>query len=145
MNKFRYFELDEFLSSDKAKARRIDNYPTFEVVDHLAALVMTILDPLRAAWGSGLNVTSGYRCRALNAAVGGANTSAHLRGYAADIVPANGRIDEFMKFAEDWLRRTNTPFDQSICEKDSRGRRWWHIGLFSSTGTQRRQYLSLTK
>lgn len=145
MKKFPHFSLSEFVYSDTAKKRKIDNTPDFEHIDHLEALIMTILEPLRVAWGSGLNVTSGYRCRALNTAVGGVYTSAHITGYAADIVPSNGKLKEFMEFAEDWLRKTNTPFDQSIKEKDNKGNEWWHIALYSNNGLQRRQYLSLTK
>lgn len=143
--KYTHFELAEFVASDTARLRRIDNTPTFAAVDNLDVLVMTILEPLRAAWGSGLKVTSGYRCRALNTAVGGVANSVHMLGYAADIVPANGQTEAFMEFAEDWLRRTGTPFDQSIRERDRRGNTWWHIGLYSNAGTQRRQYLALTK
>lgn len=145
MSKFRYFELDEFIVSDTAKNRRIDNTPTFEVVDHLSALTMTILDPLRAAWGSGLTITSGYRSPLLNTAVGGVTNSAHCKGYAADVVPTNGRIDDFIKFAETWLKNNGVPFDQSISEKDRRGNRWWHIALRSISGSQRKQFLALTK
>lgn len=145
MNKFKYFELAEFLKSDTATKRRIDNTPTFEVVDHLSALVMVILDPLREAWGGRLNVTSGYRSARLNTAVGGAITSAHCRGYAADIQTADRNQDDFMRFAEYWLKKNNVPFDQSIKEKDSKGNVWWHISLYSSTGAQRRQYLAINK
>lgn len=145
MKKFPHFSLSEFVYSGTAKKRKIDNTPDFEHIDHLEALIMTILEPLRVAWGSGLNVTSGYRCRALNSAVGGVYNSVHQLGYAADIVPANGKLKEFMAFAEKWLHDTHTPFDQSIKEKDRKGNEWWHIALYSNNGQQRRQYLSLTK
>jgi len=145
MGKFRYFELDEFLASSVAKSRRIDNTPTFEVVDHLSALTRVILDPLRDAWGSGLTITSGYRCKRLNAAVGGVYNSVHLLGYAADVVPVNGKIEDFFAFAETWLKTHNIAFDQSIRERDRRGNVWWHIALYGNNGVQRKQRLALTK
>lgn len=141
----RYFELKEFLKSDTAKWRGIDNTPGFDEVEHLRELTEKVLDPLRAAWGSPLNVSSGYRCEKLNAAVGGSVTSAHLLGYAADIVPAVGRLKDFIDFAERWLRVNDIAFDQSIREVDRRGREWWHIGLKNGSGQQRRQFLALTK
>ena len=75
--KHMYFELDEFIRSDTAKKYGIDNTPTFAIVAHLDELVESILDPLRAAYGKPITVTSGYRCNSLNKAVGGADTSAH--------------------------------------------------------------------
>lgn len=145
MGRYKNFELSEFVKSAKATARGIDNTPSFEVVDHLEELVDTILQPLRDAWGKPLLVTSGYRCPALNKAVGGAATSAHLYGYAADVQVSRPQdLDKFIAFAENWLRRNNVAFDQSISEA-SEDARWWHIGLRNSKGAQRRQFLALKK
>ena len=63
-------------------------------VRFLEALVNRVLDPLREAWGAPIIVTSGYRCEELNARVGGAKRSYHLRGMAADIRPQNGDLDK---------------------------------------------------
>jgi zinc D-Ala-D-Ala carboxypeptidase len=47
------------------------------------------LERLRAlAYPRGLTITSGYRCPAHNAAVGGATESQHVHGTAADLPPA---------------------------------------------------------
>lgn len=141
----RYFELSEFVASDTASKKKIDNTPTFEVVDHLEELVLEILDPLRSAWGSPLRVTSGYRCKALNKAVGGANNSAHLTGYAADIQPTDSRrTAKFILFANAWLQENNISFDQSI-DESSGTTKWWHISVRNSDGKQRKQFLSLSK
>lgn len=40
-------------------------------------------------------ITSGYRCPAHNAAVGGVGYSYHTQGLAADIAPINMPLDEF--------------------------------------------------
>ena len=136
MADFKYFTLRELCDSDVAKARRIDNFPSFTIVEHLTELTKNILEPLRAAWGSSIIVNSGYRCDALNKAVGGVSTSAHRLGYAADLFPGNGKIDEFGKFVKDWLVKNRIKFDQVLFEvKDKK--RWVHISLRSSTGSQR--------
>ena len=44
-----------------------------------------LLDPIREAWGKPIIVSSGYRCKELNALVGGVKNSHHLLGCAADI------------------------------------------------------------
>ena len=136
MADFKYFTLKELCASDVATARRIDNFPSFTIVEHLTELTKNILEPLRAAWCSSIIVKSGYRCDALNKAVGGVATSAHRLGYAADLFPGNGKIDEFGKFVKDWLIKNNVKFDQVIFEKKDK-QRWLHIGLRSSTGSQR--------
>ena len=91
----KYFSIKELTASLKATQLGIKNEPSKAVLVNLESLVLNILDPLRAAWGSGIIVTSGYRSGALNKAVGGSPSSAHRFGLAADIVPADRRIAAF--------------------------------------------------
>lgn len=143
MSKYANFTLAEMVASDTARRKGIDNTPDFDEVAHLDELTGTILQPLREAWGKPLIISSGYRCPALNKAVGGADTSAHLYGYAADVQVARSKdFDAFIAFAEDWLKANDVPFDQSIRET-SKTAYWWHIGLRNSKGGQRRQFLAL--
>jgi uncharacterized protein YcbK (DUF882 family) len=51
----------------------------------LSGELIRMLEELRAALGRPVVITSGYRCKAHNAAVGGAKRSLHLAGRAADI------------------------------------------------------------
>lgn len=140
-----YFTLKELCRSKKAQDFGIDNFPTFEIVANLSRLVSDFLDPLRSAWGSAINVTSGYRCPTLNALVGGTMSSAHLSGYAADLYPANGQFDRFVTFVKTWVMAHSIKFDQLIIERDQEGNRWLHIGLFNSKGQQRGQIFNLEK
>ena len=145
MKKFKYFELDEFVRSDTAKTQGIDNTPSFEVVEHLEQLVEQFLDPLRAAWGAPIRVTSGYRCPRLNTAVGGAATSVHMIGYAADLQSGKS-FAPFRDFVVEWARRTGAKFDQLLVESDRRtGEQWIHIGLYSNSGAQRGQVKTMVK
>lgn len=134
MGKFRYFTLHEFLESDTAKSKRIDNTPSFEVVEHLSVLVERILEPLRAAYGKPITVSSGYRCEKLNKAVGGVANSAHLRGDAADLQAKD--MEGFKKFVREWMISQRVKFDQCIIEKSGKTE-WVHIGIYSATGSQR--------
>jgi peptidoglycan hydrolase-like protein with peptidoglycan-binding domain len=52
---------------------------------------------VRRRFGSPLGVTSGFRPRAINAAVGGASNSQHIYGRALDFYPLNG---SFVKLLE---------------------------------------------
>ncbi|MBR4338903.1 MAG: hypothetical protein IKP91_11825 [Bacteroidaceae bacterium] len=83
----KHFTLAEFTRSITASIKGYDNTPSEEVVVNLHWLVEEFLDPLREAIGSPICISSGYRCKDLNTAVGGAETSAHLLGLAADFYP----------------------------------------------------------
>lgn len=144
MPNYPHFSLKELIASDMATRKKIDNTPSFEVVEHLSELTAKLLEPLRVAWGGPIKVTSGFRCEKLNKAVGGVASSAHMRGDAADLQPGNGKIDEFIKFTRMWLYNNNIKYDQLIDERSGRTR-WMHISLYSSTGTQRGEVKVLNK
>ena len=137
-----YFTINEMIASDTAKAKGIDNSPTTEVRANLVALIETLLDPLREAWKSPIKVTSGYRCPELNRAreIRGSSTSAHLYGYAADIVPINGEIRKFKEFCKNYFGNRRHLFDQVILEDDGK-REWVHIGLKTKDGRKRGQLM----
>lgn len=140
------FSYEEFTESYAAISKGIDNsLPNLTVRNAIKELTENILQPLRDAYGKGIRITSGYRSPALNKAVGGSATSAHLTGYAADLQPMDGDIAMFTKFAVEWLKRTGTTFDQCIIERNTRtGARWLHIGLKGPGGKQRKQFLNIT-
>lgn len=103
------FSYREFERSEVADAKHICNVITsFEVRDSILSLTANVLQPLRDAWGKPLKVNSGYRCNALNAAVGGAPTSQHVKGEAADI--AAGDPVKLARLAV----KLGLPFDQMI-------------------------------
>jgi len=81
----KYFTLEEFTRSQRAEKEKItDQYkPPQEVIDNLKKLATLVADPIREQFGS-FSPSSGYRCTALNKAVGGARSSEHLFGRAFD-------------------------------------------------------------
>lgn len=139
----KYFTFREFEDSEKARELGIDNRMPEIAEAHVVELVDILLDPLREAWGGPLTVTSGYRCPELNRAVEGSATSAHLAGWAADLVPDGDDprgVQGLVDFAIEWLTATALPFDQLIDER-SGGSRWLHIGIRNLKGAQRRKML----
>lgn len=113
-----------------------------EVANNLLHLICDVLQPIREAWGGGIKVTSGYRPQALNAKVGGASTSAHLIGCAADIVPSNGRQADFERCVYKLAKSGKIKFDQIIIEKSAKSR-WVHVGWKNKDGKQRMQVFNL--
>lgn len=131
----KYFTLDELVRSATAAARGIDNTPPAAVEARLEVLAEKLLDPARELWGASLRVTSGYRCPELNAAVGGAATSQHLQGEAADIT-AGSREGNRRLFEA--IAGSALDFDQLIDERDYS---WLHLSY--RAGANRRQILHL--
>ena len=142
MYKSKYFSIYEMTYSHKAVLNKIDNTPSAENLENLKQL-MELLDDLRESWGGAIRVTSGYRCEELNKLLGGSKTSAHLRGFAADLKPYNNEMDKFITEAEKWAK--NKDFDQLITETDVFGNKWLHIGLYNSKGQQRKQIKTIEK
>ena len=127
--------MKELAKSSTADKLGIDNTPTSEATVALSNLVTHVLDPLREMYGKAITVNSGYRCPKLNAAVGGAKNSQHMKGEAADITAGNKT--ENKKLFE--LIRDNLPFDQLLNESDYS---WVHVSYVSKS-KNRKQILSL--
>ena len=130
-----YFTLQELSKSATAERLTIDNTPPRAAQRMLTILVEQLLDPIRRCYGAPIIVTSGYRCPALNTAVGGVANSHHIVGCAADIVgglppppptgggdlPPNRYLYEIIVHMQ---REGAIRFTQLIPEKDYR---WLHI------------------
>lgn len=110
---------------------------------NLTALVGAVLDPLRERWGKPIKVNSGYRCPALNKAIGGAAQSQHTKGEAADIVAGSRRENAELGR----LIVKSGCFDQLIFEQSNRECTecdWIHVS-WKRVGENRRQVLRLVK
>ena len=83
-----HFALAEFTRSAKAAQLRLDNTPTGKALENLKRTA-EILERVRAHLGVPIIITSGYRGPVLNKAVGGATSSDHLQGLAADVIAPN--------------------------------------------------------
>ena len=115
-----HFTLAMLCYSDTAKARGISNVPTSAEINNLKYLANNVLEPIWNHFcknedgtdnGKKVIVNSGYRGKLLNAAVGGATTSQHCFGEAADIEIAG--ISNYDLAV--WIR-DNITFDQLILE-----------------------------
>lgn len=131
----KYFTIAELCRSNTADRLGIDNRCRKEHVVNLTALVDNVLDPLREWYGKPITVSSGFRCRALNEAVGGSATSQHMSGQAADIDTGN-RYQNKLLF--EYIRK-NLPFDQLIDESNFA---WVHVS-YRADGNNRNQVLCL--
>ena len=126
-----HFTLSEFVRSETAENKHIDNTPSQEVVDNLRELCSNVLEPARVAFGAPIYITSGYRCPALNKAVGGKPTSQHLRGEAADL---QVRGAENLRKLYDAIKSRGV-FDQLLYESNG-ATKWIHVSYASNNRRQ---------
>lgn len=118
-----YFTYEELIYSETALKKRIRNKTSKAIEANLQRLVNDILDPLRKAYGRAINVSSGYRCKELNKAVGGVSNSQHTTGCAADITAGSRSANRELARM---IVSLGLPFDQLINEKDYA---WVHVSV----------------
>jgi len=134
-----HFTIDELYASQTAKARGIKNKPGVPEIINLVYLAAYVLEPLREAMGEPIKIGSGYRCPALNRAVGGVANSQHMKGQAADLC-----IDGDLKKGKRWFEwiRQHCQFDQLIWEHNAKGSYWVHVSyVHPPFGRNRRQVI----
>lgn len=114
----KYFYLAEFCRSEYATRHGIIIDPAPHIVENLRALVVNVLDPLRAEIGP-IHISSGYRPILINQKIGGSRTSQHVLGQAADLMSDHMPV----KGVFDTIRRMRLPYDQIIDEYGQ----WVHV------------------
>lgn len=132
----KYFTIAEFVRSDTADRRGINNRCSKEHMMNIMRLVERVLDPLREAYGKPIRITSGYRCPQLNKAVKGSPTSDHVNGMAADIIGTPATREENERLFN-LIRSLGLDYDQLIDEDNFS---WVHIS-YRSKEENRRQVL----
>lgn len=80
------FWLSEFLRSDTAVRKGIDNIPSATALANIRNVLAPGMQRVRDALRMPVLITSGYRSLALNQAVGGSASSQHVAGLACDFV-----------------------------------------------------------
>lgn len=127
-----HFTLAELMASNKAQQRGIDNTPPDELIPRMM-LLAELLERVRTELATPITVTSGYRCQALNIAVGGVTSSDHTQGHAADIVaPGFGTPYQIAKLLAPIV--SDLGIGQLILE-GIKGKQWVHV----STHTPEKQ------
>lgn len=129
------FTLARLIRSDTAERLGIGNTPGPDQVGNLARLAAA-MEQVLGVLGHDIAISSGYRCPALNAAVGGAPQSRHVLGLAVDFTCA--RFGTPLEAARA-VAASPVAFDQLIHEYG----RWVHLGLAPEGSVPRRQLLTI--
>lgn len=115
------FYLSEFLHSDTATRRGLDNAPGAAELANIRNFLAPGMQSVRELLGKPVTITSGFRSPAVNRAVGGARNSQHMTGLAADFIcPGFGSPLQVARA----LVASSIQFDQIIQEGT-----WVHVSF----------------
>jgi hypothetical protein len=139
-----HLDLSEVTRSETAKRKGVSNEPTPEHLDNFKKLAENVFEPIRKHFGVPIHISSGYRSKALNAAIGGSATSQHCKGEAIDIDMDGSSNGVTNKMVFDYIK-ANIKFDQMIWEFGSDTNPDWVHVSYDSDGKQRGQILKAIK
>jgi zinc D-Ala-D-Ala carboxypeptidase len=132
-----HFTLQELTASETASRNGWDNTPGHAEVENLNRLA-ELLEQARNLLGKPIMVSSGYRSKQVNDAVGSKDTSQHRLGCAADIKVSGMTPDQVCRA----IKSSAIPYDQLIREFDA----WTHISVPNTASTApRRQALVIDR
>jgi hypothetical protein len=140
----KHLSLAEVSRSETAKRKGINNTPSGEHLENFKKLAENIFEPIREHFAVPIHISSGYRSKELNTAIGGSLTSQHCQGEAIDIdmdgSPSGVSNADVFKYIKEKLN-----FDQLIWEFGTdKNPDWVHVS-YESTGKQRKQILKAVK
>ena len=138
MNLTPHFTLDELTSSEAAERNGWDNTPNETELANLKRLALFLEDIKTALGGKPIMVSSGYRGKQVNDAVGSKDSSQHRTGCAVDFRVPQLTPDQVVKA----IVASGLPYDQVIREFD----RWTHLSIPNTPETApRKQVLIIDK
>jgi hypothetical protein len=149
----KYFTAYEFYKSDTARKLNIDNIPNEDEMDNIIT-TMRMMDKIRERWTEyckennlskpQILINSGFRCEALNNAVGGSKTSYHRYGSAADFEANNGQNKALFEVVLTMIEDGEITVSQLIWEKgNDNNPDWIHIAVYD--GKKKNEILKYEK
>ena len=121
--------LSEVIKSNTAIRRGIDNTPTDAHIENLKYLAEKVFQPIREHFASSIFVSSGYRSKALNEAIGGSQRSFHSHGCALDL-DMDGRSNKITNADIFNYIKENLPYSELIWEFGTEDNpNWVHVAI----------------
>lgn len=116
-----HFSWDEL----QATATGLPNVAPAHARANLRRLVATVLEPLRDIVGRPVRVTSAYRSPEVNRAIGGAPSSQHESGLAADLTVKGATSADLGALVVAY----GLPFDQLVVYDETSGKGHLHVSI----------------
>jgi zinc D-Ala-D-Ala carboxypeptidase len=129
--------LREAIKSNTETRLGIDNTPEEWEIHNLRAVAENVFQPVRDHFGVPIAVSSGYRSKKLNKAIGGSKYSQHVIGEALDLdADVYGKVTNAEIFN---YIKNNLEWDQMIWEfGDDEEPNWVHVS-YKESGRNRKQ------
>ena len=132
----------EAIYSATALSKGVSNVPNATELTAMRYVAANVFEPLRAAMGEPVKVNSFFRTPQVNALIGGASGSQHMKGEAMDI--ARQASSKYTNADLFWHIHDNLNYDQLIWEMGNDAEpEWVHVSLKPSGN--RRQVLQAYK
>lgn len=121
-----HFTLEELCTTSHEKYRLLN---LDEAQKQMGKMYMLagFAERVREIIGKPVIITSGFRCKELNKAIGGAITSQHTLCEAIDIVVKGMRCEDVFNR----IVTSDLKYNQIIIERNSKGSQWVHISIGS--------------
>jgi hypothetical protein len=133
-----HLSLSEVTRSETAKRKGISNTPTAEHLENFKLLAEKVFEPIRAHFGVPIHISSGYRSKELNDAIGGSQTSQHSKGQAIDIDMDGSTNGVTNKMIFDFIK-DKLDFDQLIWEFGTdKNPDWVHVS-YTKAGNRKQK------
>lgn len=126
------WNFEPYVRSATATRLRIDNMQGINLKK--LRKVAAVIEKIRQRYGKPIIISSGYRCRALNKAIGGSPTSQHCKSEACDFHSlSDTRADnrELFNLVRSMIGNGEITVRQLINEHDYN---WIHIGIVNGDG-----------
>jgi zinc D-Ala-D-Ala carboxypeptidase len=122
-----HFTLSELTRTDVPRFQVVNTSPPPGLMAAAKALCETLLEPIREHFGKPVIIHSAYRCPGLNAHIGGAKSSQHMKFEAADFHIVGEDLSEVWA----WIGyKSGLKYGQCILEGGSLANPTWiHISL----------------
>jgi hypothetical protein len=133
-----HLSLSEVTRSETAKRKGISNTPTAEHLDNFKLLAEKVFEPIRLHFGVPIHISSGYRSKELNDAIGGSQTSQHSKGQAIDIDMDGSTNGVTNKMIYDFIKE-KLDFDQLIWEFGTDSNPDWVHVSYTKTGNRKQK------
>lgn len=122
------FHLSEFIRSQTADRRGLDNTPTASAMGNIRNFLAPGMQEVRDLINAPIHISSGYRSPIVNAAIGGSTKSQHMDGMACDFTaPFFGTPKDIARV----IAASKIKFDQLIMEGG-----WVHISFAATPRLQ---------
>jgi zinc D-Ala-D-Ala carboxypeptidase len=138
-----HLSLSEVTRSETAKRKGIINTPTAEHLENFKILAENVFEKIRTYFGVPIHISSSYRSKELNDAIGGSQTSQHSKGQAIDIDMDGSSSGVTNADVYNYIEE-NLDFDQLIWEFGTdKNPDWVHVSY--TNGKNRKQKLKAVR